>query len=686
MRLSTKLILLVGAASAVGFGTLVTMMTLDSEQALRRAHQQRSETLATSVATGIQNVMVTGKDIHAEALVQDSRDLPGVHALRVFDKDGHEVFLERTKTMGDVDAAAKSAATTGQPTRAGDDLVRAIPNDPSCAECHHDAGAQRGALAIGLQANDDGDLVFTFGKTALEHVMLSGEAEMVNGFLERLLELPAVADAYVLGPNAELVFGKKRELSPTVVAAAQRLLESGGKTTVEETTLYAVENREACHVCHGDDHARRGVLAFRLGEPLNDRLEAAASMFEKSLIQLMLSGGGNSLEAYLRELRSAEVITRAGLFDETGTEVFPPLLGEARKRRGPRTQDGTVLTTLSSGEATGVEANSIYSHMVPLPNEIRCQACHGSDHEVRGLVEVQTDLRPLETAVRANVQRAAIAVVVFVIATSLLLLVFLRWLLVRPVLQISHITQQVAQGHLDTLVDHKSSDEVGDLAARVNEMILGLRSKLMMERFVGDHTRRMIDESVRGDHGGLPVRREIAVLFSDVRGFTAYSEQHEPERVIHTLNVYLGVQAEMVEKHGGYVDKFVGDEVMALFEGEGKEIRALRAAQDMIRAVQTADVADHMSIGVGINAGDVVFGSTGSDDRMDYTVIGDVVNLGARLCAAAGQHTILVSQPIYDAAGETAPFGEPQQLTVKGKVAPLQVYSLLLTPRDAPEG
>ncbi len=167
------------------------------------------------------------------------------------------------------------------------------------------------------------------------------------------------------------------------------------------------------------------------------------------------------------------------------------------------------------------------------------------------------------------------------------------------------------------------------------------------------------------------------MLFSDVRGFTAYSERNTPERVIETLNVYLGLQAEIVEQYDGTIDKFVGDEILALFEGEDMELRACRAALDMVAAVRDESGVDDMRVGIGINAGEVVFGSTGSKDRQDYTVIGDTVNLGARLCSAAGADVVVVSTPVRDACGDGMRFGESSALRLKGKAEPVPVFELL---------
>ncbi len=679
MRLSTKVLLLVGTASVLGFGTLVLITTVNESRELLAAHRARSEMLATSVATGIQNIMLTGKGVLAEELVQDSRELPGVWALKVYDRHGFEVYLPREKRTGDLNAAAADVLLQGVEVRRDGGLVKPLANEEACTRCHDEEGQWRGAIGIELADTAASKLVYRFAETALKNVMVSGEADEITGFLVALQNLSYVNAAFVIDNEGGMRFGAEGDLRPALVEPVATLLKDGGRKQVEGMHLFAVPNEESCHVCHSDDHDYRGVIAVGLNPIAADKLvDVAAELFEKSLMQLMLSDRGNQLDTYLSELRSADVIRTASLFDADGVEVYPPALDAQKQVRGAKTQDTRVLKSLEDAESRGFEEGDFYTEVVPLENEVRCQACHGSDHPVRATLAVQTDLRPAKAAIRANRVRASVVLIIFVVASSVLLYAVFRRLFVQPVIRISEVAHEVGLGNLDVRVDHTSNDEVGRLANEINEMIMGLQSKLIMERFVGDHTRRMIDESVRGaGHTGAPIRREIAVLFSDVRGFTSYSERTEPERVIETLNVYLGLQAEVIERHGGYVDKFVGDEVMALFEGPDKELRAARAALEMLEVVAGAPEVDRMQIGVGVNCGDVVFGSTGSAERQDYTVIGDTVNLAARLCSAAAADVILVTEEARERIGDALTFRDARELQVKGKMAPVRVYEVL---------
>ncbi len=175
----------------------------------------------------------------------------------------------------------------------------------------------------------------------------------------------------------------------------------------------------------------------------------------------------------------------------------------------------------------------------------------------------------------------------------------------------------------------------------------------------------------------------VTALFSDVRGFTSMSEKMSPEEVVNLLNIYLNLQAKVIHQWGGIVDKFVGDEVMAIFEGKGNEINAVRAAVEIQRYCRTLNEARSESgerqifIGIGCNSGEVVMGNMGSEDHMDYTVIGDSINIAARLCGIALPGQVLVSKAVADEIGECAVWKELAPVALKGKDRPLAVREAL---------
>jgi class 3 adenylate cyclase len=182
-------------------------------------------------------------------------------------------------------------------------------------------------------------------------------------------------------------------------------------------------------------------------------------------------------------------------------------------------------------------------------------------------------------------------------------------------------------------------------------------------------------------------KRTMSVLFSDLRGFTAMSEKLEPEQVVEILNEHFEVMSEIILRNRGTLDKFVGDEIMALFGApiytESHALKAIKTALEMQKAQDELSkkvkrkFGIEIDIGIGINTGDMVVGNIGCRQRMDYTVIGDSVNIAARLCTSAKAGQILISETTYAEVKKLVKVEELQPITVKGKSKPLHIYNVV---------
>jgi len=179
---------------------------------------------------------------------------------------------------------------------------------------------------------------------------------------------------------------------------------------------------------------------------------------------------------------------------------------------------------------------------------------------------------------------------------------------------------------------------------------------------------------------------EISVLFADIRGFTTISENLSPPEVVEILNQYLVSMEEEVFKQGGTLDKYTGDGMMVIFgaplEQPDHAQRAVRAALGMQRAsaqvsLGRGDTPWEVAYGIGITTGPAVVGHIGSKRRLDYTAIGDSVNLAARLEGQAPPGTILINQATYEAVKEVAIVEKLEPVMVKGKAKPVAVYQVL---------
>ena len=229
---------------------------------------------------------------------------------------------------------------------------------------------------------------------------------------------------------------------------------------------------------------------------------------------------------------------------------------------------------------------------------------------------------------------------------------------------------------------------LGRLADRLNQMVVGLRERVNLAKFVSKGAISAV-ASASGAMRRHGMRRHVVVLFSDIRGFTSFSETREPEEVLSMLNAYLQAQAEVVHAHGGDIDKFVGDELMALFYGEAAETDAAKCGVAMIEAVRKENLSrgvDGVAIGIGINAGPAIVGAMGAEARMDFTAIGDTVNLSARLCSNAAPGQVLVTRAIVAKVQEGAGaadlvFCPLEPILVKGKAQPIPIFAVSDTAR-----
>ena len=239
-------------------------------------------------------------------------------------------------------------------------------------------------------------------------------------------------------------------------------------------------------------------------------------------------------------------------------------------------------------------------------------------------------------------------------------------------------------------------DEIGELTRSLGQMSEGLEKgeiEIAHEaKLRGDLGRFMskplVDAIVRGEHplalGGK--RAPVSVLFADIVGFTPLAESRDAEQVVGLLNELFSVLSEIVFRHGGTVDKFIGDCIMAVWGApipqEDHAARALAAADDMMRFLETAneewkekyDV--EIRLGIGVNSGEAIVGNVGSDKRMEYTVIGDVVNIAARLEAIALPNQVLVAETTQRLAGDRFALRELGARRLTGRKTETRVYAL----------
>jgi len=256
--------------------------------------------------------------------------------------------------------------------------------------------------------------------------------------------------------------------------------------------------------------------------------------------------------------------------------------------------------------------------------------------------------------------------------------------LTRPVRDLVAAVGRVAEGDYGAEVQVTSHDEMGTLATAFNEMTHGLlvreQYRSVLNKIVSQD---VAEELMKGDVELGGENREVSVLFADIRGFTPLTEGMEPQEVIGLLNDCMEHLSEAVDAEGGVVDKFIGDEIMAVFGApvaqDDHARSAVRAAIRMrdgmseMNAQREARGEGPLSIGIGINTGVAVAGNMGSADRLNYTVLGETVNLASRLTDLASFGEILVSGQTLASAGPGVVSRDAGDRSLKGFSSEVEV-------------
>ncbi|MBN2618028.1 MAG: adenylate/guanylate cyclase domain-containing protein, partial [Spirochaetales bacterium] len=274
---------------------------------------------------------------------------------------------------------------------------------------------------------------------------------------------------------------------------------------------------------------------------------------------------------------------------------------------------------------------------------------------------------------------------------SIILIYISGLYIVNPILilrmnvrKISNIISQMIKGEIrvtpSALIYNdniKSRDEIKTLSNEINNMVNILKG---IVPYISAST---LQHSEKGE--SVSIEKDLTFLFTDIRGFTTLCEGKEPNEVVTILNKYLDLETEIILKNGGDVDKFVGDEMMAFFDGPKRDENACRAAMEIRHAMMNEkDIREKeglpiVDIGIGINGGPVIFGSMGARDRMDFTSIGDTVNLAARLEGAnkAYGSKSIISEYVYNSVKDQFLCRELDFITVKGKNEPVRIFEII---------
>jgi class 3 adenylate cyclase/HAMP domain-containing protein len=286
----------------------------------------------------------------------------------------------------------------------------------------------------------------------------------------------------------------------------------------------------------------------------------------------------------------------------------------------------------------------------------------------------------------------------------------LSWSLIRPVRKIDVALARIADGDFAQIVEVPNRDEFGRLTTNLNrtstrlatlyseltelnqnlentieEQLSQLRRTEELRRYVSPQVADAI--VVEGSRLTMtPTRRNLSILVSDIRGFTEMAERMEPEELVDALNQYFTALTEVIFSHGGTLDKYLGDGILAFFGDpipfEDHAERAVAAAfgtqevLERLRSKWMLKYDEELTVGIGISTGYVTVGNIGSEDRIEYTVIGNHVNVASRLANSAQPGQILVTDRTMAAVKDYVVGTEVEEMTLKGVQRPVRIFEI----------
>jgi adenylate cyclase len=289
----------------------------------------------------------------------------------------------------------------------------------------------------------------------------------------------------------------------------------------------------------------------------------------------------------------------------------------------------------------------------------------------------------------ARARDNAILISVAMIALGIAGAFTLGTVLSRPISRLVDGTRAIADGNFAITLHVPSRDEIGALTQSFNDMATSLRETDAIKRAFSRYVAREVVTEILKDPEKIVLtgeRREVTVLFCDVRNFTSISERLAPEEVVSLLNAFYTLMIDTTFKHDGTLDKFLGDGVMAVFGAPiyhpDHALRAVRTALAMqagmreLSARRAAEGKPALAVGIGVNAGTVVAGNVGTETRMEYTVIGDHVNLASRLESYAKPGQILITSTTYAIVRYSIEAHRLGPMRLRGKEEEIEVYEV----------
>lgn len=408
-------------------------------------------------------------------------------------------------------------------------------------------------------------------------------------------------------------------------------------------------------------------------------------------LQRVLERDDDFIYLFLTDDRQGGRIVAGAPLELVGTyvpDVVPVSVSETANERGDRArQSQTFLLRDVEFPAGHVRARRGEPIL-----EMAADVAFGDSRT--GVLRLGVSLRRVDEVLRDIIEHAlAVAGVLLLLALAGAFWASRR--LTQPIATLEESAARMADGELTHRADIQRADELGALASAFNRMAGELDSSFArlrataasFERFVPQKFLHIVAaEGIEKIQVGTHTQRTLTILFSDIRGYTSLSEASTDEQMFHLLNEYLPEMGSAIDQHGGFVDKFIGDAIMALFDDELVDhaldaALAMRARLFALNAKRVSRGERPIEIGIGLHRGDAVIGTVGYQSRMDSTVIGDAVNLASRVEGLTKEYgaPILVTGEVIESLRDPDRF-KPRlvaaNVKVKGRDEPVKLYAI----------
>lgn len=303
-----------------------------------------------------------------------------------------------------------------------------------------------------------------------------------------------------------------------------------------------------------------------------------------------------------------------------------------------------------------------------------------------GVLRLKREFAPNEID---SILNSILLIIIFFLVVGLLVTYLITIVFQKPLMAMKDATRKIAESNFNKPLEVVSNDELGRLGEAINKMASEIKEK----EFIKDTFGKLVDPEVRdyllkGNMNRGGELKEVSILFSDIRGFTTISENLAPDRVVEILNLYFDRMSNCVSHNKGFVNKFIGDAIMAVFgapiEQKNHASLSIQTAIDMKRELLeiNKELEDlnlpKLKIGMGIHSGTVLAGNIGSINRMEYTVIGDTVNLASRLESMCKEleTDLLFSEETFMLLNNNFKVQKKGVFTVRGRTKPTNLYTI----------